>query len=423
MPNKRTKTRRRRTRFIAAIANAATFDDLESSRQSLRSAKLTAAASAAFPALKISPTASAGQVLRDASFYLVNMKPSLGVLKSLFKALQIGVPLAYPNFNSQKKLIQAIRKIVDSVYGRTSAASAAARAEMFVDQAEAKKRSIQYDKKVAAKNNARKPLDADKVRDTIDAASNSADTADHIIAAMLSSGARRIEVLATSTFSRVKSAPSSIKQSNLSKRVPPPPTEDMTEAEYATMIRRHAKELGAITKPLIHLSATKFKALIKKIRATLPKGLTAAQLSSKYDRPVNAAVAKYFNGNTTAHSLRKMYATLAYATAPKTVSEQAYIARVLGHKTQSTAKVYNTYYIDDEAKHKSPPTQPIEETSPADPLAGVSRNERKRDGLVLKRLAKSIAELEAANIKPTVRVLHQLRYGSSTVARYRRGER
>jgi integrase len=177
-----------------------------------------------------------------------------------------------------------------------------------------------YNAKVVEKNNHKRQFDEDKVYSVIDRIANmtAPDHVDLAIALQLASGGRISEILSYAEFK---------------------PADKKQHITQTGILK--SKERKTITKPVIHFTVPEFMEMLKKLRHKLVADIRKIkqgkmsdyQLSQDKNSKINRRISKYFGEHVASHSLRKIYAALAYRDfADKTKrSESAYLSDILGH--------------------------------------------------------------------------------------------
>ena len=225
------------------------------------------------------------------------------------------------------------------------------------------------------------------------------DHVDLAIALQLASGGRISEILSFATFKPAKKK-QHITQTGILK----------------------SKERKTITKPVIHFTVFEFMNILKKLRLKLVAEIrkikqgktTHYDLSQENNSKINRRISKYFEEHVASHSLRKIYAALAYRDfADKTkVSESAYLSDILGHAKDSldVSTSYSTVAVvkqeDVEAKEPEP-------EDPKDMV--VPRNLKVRNGQAGERLAETVRIMELKGLEINNKALRSFGYGSVTV--------
>ena len=317
-----------------------------------------------------------------------------------FKILNVLVPAVSSDATTQNVYVQ-LRKCVKSHWGENSDVSRKAYTVMQYDRAKWRAARDVYNAKVTERNNHKKQFDEDKVYSVMDRIANmtSPDHIDLAIALQLASGGRISEILSYAEFKPAK-RPNHITQTGILK----------------------SKERKTITKPIIHFTVPVFmemtgrlrQKLVADIRKIKQGKMTHYELSQDNNSKINRRISKYFGEHIASHTLRKIYASLAYrnyADKNKT-SESAYLSDVLGHAEGSldVSKSYSTVAV---VKNEG---AEIKEPDPEDPGdLVVPRNLKVRDGRSLDRLAETVRIMELKKLPVTNVILRSYGYGAKTV--------
>lgn len=375
------------------------------------------------------------------------------VVKEILNALDKIIPALLEGSSAQSVLMSDIRKHIISEYGEGSTAAKASYKMMRVDQDKWQAENKAYSAVVEMKNKDKRQIEFTDVYDAMDKAAASDKWSDQAVAVELATGARIGEVLLISTFEALPKQPGYIRQRHLSKQ-----KDNADKREY-------------IDKPVLHLSVGQVLELVAKIRHSLRKEIDEVERGEKkaYDvsQSKNATVNRSIDrlipdidpvtkkNLNTSHTLRKMYANLAYALlADKSKwSEQSFYSHVLGHSNLSTAKSYSTIQVDvPKIKHERVSTEiadvkadtninkvdinelskqmqalqvqinrAIKEEKRAPVITMISdvpRNEIKRDGNGYDRLLETVQVMKSKGIDINRQNIRSLGYGSALVTRY-----
>lgn len=365
---------------------------------------------------------SAPKALELWAMFLISTAPTSQVMK-LLKILNVVVPALYGDAGGSaiQAMYMRLRKaIIDPQLQQ---------AKMLVmryDQAKWTAERKQYQQKVVRANKSTRPTTSTNAIDTtIDVGLTSNHWASMSVAAELASGARIVEILSMSTFTKAKK-PGHIVQSHLAKK------------------KDYAKD-QTVTKPIIGMTVSQFLNLIEKIRANLPASvnkLEGYQLSHAVNSTVNKAVSKLLPGKTS-HDLRKLYAARAWNEHGKDsgMSEAGFTGQILGHNPESleVAASYTTQRVEQsgagdkkrliQERIDNLTSQLAETKTQADAAAvnavefdmsSVPINSKKRDGKVLERIDASVKAMNELAIPVTAKTLRSLGYGSSSITKYKK---
>lgn len=338
------------------------------------------------------------RALEDIVIKFINHGINDKTLIELFGALNIILPMVAKD-SVQQNVMYKIRLAVIAKYGDGSNMHKKSLMSMRFDQEKWRENKAAYIKKVAERNESPTHYDFNKIYDVIQMLDSSTQIEDAIILLQLSSGARIGELLYKSDF--IKADENNITQSGILK------TDDNR----------------TITKPVLFLHVNDFLSRFRAVRETLTNQGINSEASS---RPLYLAIVrrikKYFNVDTTSHTLRKIYGELSFKTYAKNQKQTAWVSRVLGHAAKSVqvSTSYMTVNIDNfDAAKVRPPIKYEEEHEEPIPPDDIPRNDKtKRDGLVMERLKATVEALQAAGIKPTLRTLKTYGYSSKTVNEY-----
>jgi len=323
--------------FLKTISRPATYDDTVNRR----SDNFTRALAKIYPGIDRDKTVNQ-MIIIAANIVFGRERLYDNELTRRLSAFDAAIKYANPsahNFSTTKASMAAVRKIIDNMYGRASHPSRLARSVMRVDQKLMAEQRDEYEDELAAKARNRVGLDMDYFVALVENLAESPNVADIFVACLLACGARTMELMETSTFS--KRGANTIEQHNISKQRDPVPRPKMTEAQYARYRAQvRASHRRSIVKPLFVLGADEFLTLVGRIREYVKRNgiIPVRDVARAVDENIIIP-------GTTPRSCRKIYATLTYATQSRRISEAAYFATVLGHASVGAVESYNHYYV------------------------------------------------------------------------------
>jgi integrase len=213
---------------------------------------------------------------------------------------------------------------------------------MGIGQEESKKRNtaIKTKSEDKAKNRGlADQYDLKDVHDAIDTCVRESDYAYKAALVCLCVGSRLIEVLKTSKY-ELSPTDGNIIVSGLAKA-------------------RNNIDKEPIDKPVLRVKSQVILDAVKTVRDAIGddiKDLTNEQIASKLDAYVNRRVRKLFVIDTKAHTLRYIYANVAFQIygIPLKIPETFYVQRVLGHEDATTSLTYQKIWVKIENIAKIP---------------------------------------------------------------------
>lgn len=195
-------------------------------------------------------------------------------------------------------------------------------------------------RKVAEKQRNRIPVNIQQILNIHNSLKRDDDVYDKILALMLSSGCRQVEILdGYFKFKKPANDNKNIVQNDVAK----------SKDEYMRKVK----------KPLLNMTALEFKNKLKDVREQLDTSeLTREEMATKYNKYVNERVVRAFEGvnigKQSSHSLRKLYVVISYHLfARPEESIDSYAQRVLGHDGDMATKNYTIYYIPNNTEVKT----------------------------------------------------------------------
>jgi integrase len=321
----------------------------------------------------------------------------------MYKILNVLVPAVSTDSTTQNVYVQ-LRKCIKAQWGDDSDVTHKGYFVMRFDQQKWRAARAEYNAKVVEKNNHKRQFDEDKVYSVMDKIANmtAPDHVDLAIALQLASGGRISEILSFATFK---------------------PADKKQHITQTGILK--SKVRTTITKPVIHFTVPVFMEMLKTLRLKLVAEIrnikqgkmTHYQLSQDNNSKINRRISKYFEEHVASHSLRKIYAALAYRDfADKTkVSETAYLSDILGH-AEDSLDVSTSYSTVSVVRNED--AEP-EEPEPEDPKdMAVPRNLKVRDGQAGERLAETVRIMELKNMPVNNKALRSFGYGSNTVREF-----
>jgi hypothetical protein len=240
----------------------------------------------------------------------------------LFKKTDKFIKALYPNENTSERLFTLLRKPIKQMYGDTSEIYKRSLYDMGISQARSLQKKQEYREKVATTGMQRTELPEyknDDVYKLLDENLNALTPLKRVIAVMLATGSRFIEVL-TSDYSKIKGESMKIKIDNL------------------------AKGGKSIIRPLIRINTTKVMNAIKSIRENLDLSGDKVQISDRYNSQTNKLL-KQIDPELTTHKLRKLAGNLAYQLYGENANPTVWIQNYYGHSDPSTTLTYENVNV------------------------------------------------------------------------------
>lgn len=244
----------------------------------------------------------------------------------------------YSNENTNEVVVSSYRKVVRDKYGDDSEIYKQSIYKMGVTQARSIERKKEYEAKVSERGATRrnlKPIYDDQIYDIIDKTINSDNPIEKLIAVLLTTGSRQIEVLKISKYEEVKEV------------------KDDDDIEYIkiTGIAKDKAKQGfenkVIFRPLFGVTAKQIIDSVKFIRQNLVIPNDNRAITSKFNNRINKKVKKYFEGYDyiTAHKLRYIAPQMAYLLYGKGSVENVFVQSYLGHQDGSTSRSYQAVNV------------------------------------------------------------------------------
>ena len=321
----------------------------------------------------------------------------------MFKILNTLVPNVSSDATTQNVYV-ALRKCIKIHWGEDSDVSRKSYSLMRFNQVRWRQQREAYNAKVVERNKNKRQFDEDRVYYVMDEIANMAapDYIDLSIALQLASGGRIGEILSYSEFKPARKK-SHVTQTGILK----------------------SKERSTITKPVIHFTVPEFMEMLKKLRLKLVAEIrkikqgkmTDYELSQDSNSKINRRISKYFGERVASHSLRKIYAALAYRDfADKNkVSESSYLSDILGHAEGSldVSKSYSTVAVEKKERLEvKEPEEKVEDMVVPRNLKGV------RDGKGGERLGETVRVMELKGLPVTNKSLRSFGYGARVVKEF-----
>jgi hypothetical protein len=180
----------------------------------------------------------------------------------------------------------------------------------------------------------------------IDDAAASTNPIKNIVAVLLATGSRLIEVVKVSTYESVPNKPNLIKVIGVAK----------DREVKKTNIQKE------IIRPLVRLQSDKVLELISRIRDLRDfNSMSNERASGSVNSQVNTVIADYFKDvdnehpdsiPTTAHKLRYIWASLAFQLYGGSTPEQEWVRSMLGHDSSETSLTYTQLVVQVDSSHK-----------------------------------------------------------------------
>jgi integrase len=192
------------------------------------------------------------------------------------------------------------------------------------------------EKKVEKNNNDVQSFSVQQIEHVVKDLTKSNDQTDKILLLMLQSGMRLIEVL---RVARVR------------------PSQQANYAVFTHLAKQKKNSKSTrVDKPLLFTDYKTFERDLASVRnyvrrdtAGKEPSMTNKELTNHFNHSVNMRVRKHLGGNYTSHIARKIYGSLSYKKHgdPQTTSLNAWLERVLGHKSITTSLSYSNVQVVD----------------------------------------------------------------------------
>lgn len=241
---------------------------------------------------------------------------------------------------------------------------------------------------------------------------------DMIVLCQLASGARLIEILKVSQFSKGKDRNHIIVSGIAKKR-------DINKSNLE------------IERCLLGLTSDQFIKKINEIRLYTAGDLTNVQLTNRYNLRVIKRIKEFLPNATGSHDLRRIWANYTYPHCNTGESLNAYIANKLGHieNNISTSLSYTNIKIqkplDDEEQKDEEPDDDDEEpaliigkryntelVTIANLIIKMYKQPKLRDGKQMQRLLSAVETLKKNDVKVTRKLLKALGYGNRVISEW-----
>lgn len=441
------------TQLIRSLRTKKSMDDISTSttrngnkRRVIHNEDLFIKINTAEPSLKLR-SKSITQAVKHWAIHLINTSKNTATIRQLLKLLHRLIPTLAGNdtigYHTTTAIYKQVRSAIIKKYGATHNITQDSNVLMRVNQRTYKTVMKNYNANVTKKNQGNADVyDAKTVYKKLDECAASDDWRHLAIGVELACGARLNETLSYSTFSE-SDRDGWIIQHGISKQGRLPRYEKgMTHGDYLKAVEsKNADKITQVEKPTVHITPKQLISMVSKLRLALKSDIdkiydgtqTSTGLAQRLNPRVNK-VLKCMLPNTTTHSLRKIYAQLAYKKYGSEMSEVGFISKILGHAkgNLSTAKAYTTVRMSGGSKsNDSDVTEKlnrlcamVEQLSTVrtsvDALDNIPRNQKIRDGKVSDRMAASIVAMRSKGIEPTVKHLRALGYGSGTISKWKR---
>lgn len=250
---------------------------------------------------------------------------------ALLETVDRVVKLLYTNEGSMEKVLTEFRRPLKVKYGINSEIYKQSIYKTGISRARSIQKRQEYQDKVSAKNIRRselQPFYDDEIYRVIDDMAASPNSLNNVIAVLLATGSRFIEVLKVSQYSETDKA-NYIKIKGIAK--------DRNDAGYENKI---------VIRPLNRLNSKQVIELVQKIRAELNLEGENRNISDRYNTQANRIVKNLFEGRPiTLHKLRYISSNLAYLTYGKGAVENTYIQQYLGHTSGDTTRTYQSINV------------------------------------------------------------------------------
>lgn len=226
----------------------------------------------------------------------------------------------YENENSLEQYATKWRKPIGERWGNQCAAYRESIKVLGLDQERALARRARYTKTVRERLADRVQLNASRIYEIIATCAKSHEFIDNIIAVMLATGSRLIEVIKVSQFEPVGAG--RIRINGVAK----------------------SRDEKVLERPLIMLSAAQVIELVKYIRSFRDyAAMTPEQAKSKVIIALNNRVREFLD--TTSHRARYIWTSLAWKLYGKGVPQQEWARAMLGHESADTSTTYLLYVV------------------------------------------------------------------------------
>jgi hypothetical protein len=260
----------------------------------------------------------------------------------LFEALDPVVKRMYPNENTAETVFVEFRKPVRERFGDGSEVYKQSTYLLGVSRERAIERREEYANRVAQKGLTRrdlKPIYDDEVYRAIDEGFASVDPLENVIAVMLATSSRFIEVLKVSNYSVVSQKaeePYEIKPAGLG--------EFIRIQGIAKDRANRGYENKVVIRGLVRLSAKQVIDKVKHIRESLNVTGTNSEVSGRYNSTANKKVKRLFpdHPGLTTHKMRYISANMAYLLYGAGGVENTFIQQHLGHEDGSVSRTYQS---------------------------------------------------------------------------------
>lgn len=279
--------------------------------------------------------------------------------KQVIDALAVIIPALYPKVNTQASHLSDFSKVIAEKFPDLKTY---AKAKLHISKEASLQRRANYTALVAARNKNQELLSDTRVLEVISELRKATDYISQICLVGLCSGSRLVEILLVSTYEQGEN-PHWLKVIGVAKD-PNDPQTDAKDDEAEDNKRE-------VIKPVIgFLDADDIRQLVTSIRQKLEeqynydlgqnigkRKVTRRKITSLLDARCNKRVKMLFGQRFVFHSLRGLYASMAWAQFnPQGISLTAYTSKILGHleSSMATALSYQTIAVQQSLRQDDP---------------------------------------------------------------------
>ena len=259
---------------------------------------------------------------------------------NLFTALDPVVKMLYPNENTAETIFVEFRKPVRQRFGDKSEVYKQSTYILGVSRERAIQRREEYANRVAQKGLNRrelKPIYDDEIYRAIDEGYASVDPIYNVLAVMLATASRFIEVLKVSSYSKLSQVDEEPYNIAL-------PGEFIKITGIAKDRANRGYENKVVIRGLVRLTAKQVIDKVGYIRKKLNLTGDNDAITGRYNTQANARVKKLFpeHPDLTTHKMRYIAANMAYLLYGNNGVENTFIQQHLGHEDGSVSRTYQS---------------------------------------------------------------------------------
>jgi len=255
---------------------------------------------------------------------------------AMYKELDKLIKTLYPNESTSEVVFTEFRKPIRAKYGDNSEIYKQAVYTLGVSRERSIQRKEEYKAKVAQKGMTRRqqtPYFDDEIYKIIDENISSANPLEQVVAVMLATGSRFIEVMKVSEYKKSQQHVNRDLHYITIKGI----AKDKANAGYENKI---------VVRPLIRVNNSDIIKAVKSLRDKLDLSGDNTKISDRYNSQLNKIVRRIFGrDDTTSHKLRYISSNLAYLLYGEGSTENVFVQNYLGHESGETSRTYQSINV------------------------------------------------------------------------------